>query len=141
MLLQLAPRLHEFCAAPTLSQPAERRFAPVDWFLFLKTKLGWLIRSAILTTILCLCAGLTMAQTLGDDWQKLVNQYSALTKQNRYIDSLDVANKALALAEAKKKTDAPEVALSLLMLANSYTELNQFERALLYQQRGTTISE
>lgn len=94
-----------------------------------------------MVTILCFWAGLTLAQTVGKDWQKLVDKYGVLTKQDRHIDSLEVAKMALALAETNPKKDTPEVALSLLMLANSYAELNQFEKALSYQQRGTTISE
>jgi CHAT domain-containing protein/lipopolysaccharide biosynthesis regulator YciM len=82
-----------------------------------------------------------MAQSLGKDWQKLVDKYGVLTKQDRHIDSLEVAKMALALAETKAKKDTSEVALSLLMLANSYSELKQFEKALAYQQRGTVLSE
>lgn len=99
------------------------------------------VRSAILAIVLCVWAGLALAQTVGKDWQKLVDRYGVLTKQDRHIDSLEVAKMALALAENSSKNNTSEVALSLLMLANSYLELEQFEKALAYQKRGIVLSE
>ena len=141
MLFHLTPRLHEYCAVPTAGQPTERHFASLAWLQIMNKEHGQLVRRAILVIILCFWAGLTLAQTVGKDWQKLIDQYGVLTKQGRHIDSLEVAKMALALAETKPKKDTPEVALSLLMLANSYSELKQFEKALAYQQRGTVLSE
>lgn len=107
----------------------------------MQTKHGDFMRTAILAIIFFFWAELIIAQPVEKDWQKLMDQYGTLTKQGRYIDGLEVARKALALAETSTKHDDSAVTLSLLMLANSYSELKQFEKARLYQQRGTDLSE
>ena len=140
MHFHLTPRLSKYCAIPTAAPSAERHFASLVWIQILKKGHSQLVRMAMLVIILVFWTGLTLAQTLGEDWQRLVDQYDVLTKQGRHVDSLEVAKNALAMAEAQAK-GGPEVALSLLMLAQSYSESNQLEKALEYQQRGAVLSE
>lgn len=98
-------------------------------------------RSAAIAAVLCMSAFHVFAQAAGKDWQALMDQHADAMKQGQYENGLNLAQKALALAETRLGPVHVEVALSLRMLVNTYSTLAQYEKALSAQQRVLAIRE
>lgn len=90
---------------------------------------------------LCMGYGSVLAQTFDKDWQALTGQFRELTEKNRHIESLEIAKKALTLADRSEKIGGPKFAASYFMMGSAYLKLNQFEKALEYLLKSVSISE
>ena len=99
------------------------------------------MRILALTTFLCACAAPDLALAAGNEWPVLVNEYANLIKQGQHERALEVARKALVLAEADSANDQRIVVRSLSMLGSAYVALAQHDKALPLYERALTIKE
>jgi CHAT domain-containing protein len=99
------------------------------------------IRDAALIAVLCLCAMQVFAQAADQDFSELVMAYRSFTLQGKREASLEVAQKALALAEARLVINQVEVSAGLLMLADAFAKLGQYIDALPLYQRALGVVE
>lgn len=99
------------------------------------------IRSTVIAVVLCVSAFHVFAQAAGKDWQALMDQHADAMKQGQSDLGLDLAQKALELAEKRLGPVHAEVARSLIALAHSQTALGKYEEALLLQQQALAIKE
>ncbi len=99
------------------------------------------LRIAALATFLGVCTVPDFALAASTDWQELVDEHANLMKQSQHERALEVAHKALALAETAPDKDQQNVALSLYILGVTYQNIGLYDRALPFQQRMLAISE
>ena len=91
--------------------------------------------------VLLLSAVPTFGQSLNRDWQALIDEHAALITAGQYQRSIAVAQKALALAEAKNTKANIDVVISLNKLARSYGLMARYNDALPLYQRALSIYE
>ena len=99
------------------------------------------LRIAALATFLGVCTVPDFALAASTDWQELVDEHANLMKLSQHERALEVAHKALALAETAPDKDQQNVALSLYILGVTYQNIGLYDRALPFQQRMLAISE
>ena len=98
-------------------------------------------RCVVFLAVFSLSGSQVFAQTADMGWQALVDEYGDLMKQGQHAHALEVAHKALALAESDPDKDQKNVALSLNNLAFTYGNLAQYDKALPLFQHALAIHE
>ena len=98
------------------------------------------IRIAALV-MLCMYSAPNFALDAGKEWQTLMDEYAVLIQQIQYERALEVAQKALALAESDPDKYHKKLAWSLNRVAFTYGRLALYDKALPLQQRALAIRE
>ena len=99
------------------------------------------IRITALAMLLCVGGVPGFALAAGNGWQGLVNEYGVLMREGQRERALEVAHKALAAAETDPDKDQNKLALSLFILASTYRDIEQHDKALPLYLRMLTIIE
>jgi hypothetical protein len=74
---------------------------------------------------LVVCTAPQVAWCVEKSWQVLIDEHAMLTRQARHEQALEVALKALTLAETSPGRDDEKLAVSLDILGTTYSDLNQ----------------
>lgn len=99
------------------------------------------MRTAAVVAMLCMYLMPSGASAANLGWQGLVDEHAALMKQGQHERALEVAHKALAMAEANPDRSQQNIASSLLALGATYQGLEQPGKALPHFQRMHAIVE
>ena len=99
------------------------------------------LMTAALLALLAFGAGTAAFAQDNAEWKKLDDEAKSLYQQGKYDRGVEVAKKALELAEKAKGPDDPDVAASLNDLAELYRAQAQYAQAELLCQRALAVWE
>ena len=92
--------------------------------------------------LFCLLSLAAFAQGVaGGEWDKLIQEANQLYRAGNYPGAVEVAKKALEVAEKSLGPDHPDVATSLNNLAELYRTQGQYAQAEPLYKRSLAISE
>lgn len=94
--------------------------------------------TALLVLLLIFCAGVP-AHAQGTEWETLNDEVMALYRQGTYDRAIEVAKKALQVAEQGTGPDHPDVATSLEDMAALYRKTGREKEAEALEKRAAAI--